>query len=404
MSLPKPSCIVGAGGNMKTKKLLAMTLALTVVAFPGLRANAEELEQPTIQISDDKSVVYAEFNNGISKSTTEIPIIEGLGTQIQLLETTSFSGYVEIVPFGQNGDFVAALVNDNSVSLTWSNDVAEVSVEDVSEARTLSDAEDNFTSDLDVHPGAVETYTLEGSRVADAQSNAIAVDFLNLPLAIPSTAAQVSVLKAVNQVQALALASTSTFRQNSFIPDAYLGAPPAICTNVWDTRPFRFVGDNRSWSTADNVSSRTHMDLKVTWGTSTPGVTLIKDVGETVRQVQNANGVWSFESRLTATDASMTATIVSRTSSMVSLRLAQNVVNPMCDTKLTNGIFANTTVSIYRSGVVSGTITYLQMPNYELYFRQDAAPWRSLALLPYLGVWCLATVGGATCVTSTTFP
>ena len=342
-------------------------------------AEAEETDQPALEISADKSSVFATVDTGDGFKTIHLEVEGGPVAQVESLHSGSFVGYVEVVPFGNSGEIAAALVTDSSVELAWSSRGQVISVIDQTDERYLNPIQNGNAVDSDVNRGRLNEYSLQVADPRTKSSSQESIDFLNIALAVPSSSTLSSTATSLNSTLAATLASTSTFRQNTFIPDAYVPAPAGACTDIFDSRPFRFVGDNRTWSTADAASSRTHMDLKVTWGTSTPPVTFTKVVGETVRQVQISNGTWNFESRLTASDTSMSATVLTRTSSFVSARLYQNVTNPMCNSLVTNGISSTTDINIYRSGVVSGNITYLQMPNYELYFRQDATAWRSLA-------------------------
>ncbi len=100
----------------------------------------------------------------------------------------------------------------------------------------------------------------------------------------------------------------------------------------------------------------------------------------------------------------MSLTATTLTSNLVAFNLHQDVVNPMCNSFFTNGIAANTSVQMYRSGIVTGSIAFLQMPNYELYFRQDAGAWKTVKLLPLVDAGCLAKFFGAVCNTTVPFP
>lgn len=134
-----------------------------------------------------------------------------------------------------------------------------------------------------------------------------------------------------------------------------------------------------------------------------PSVSLTKNVGTTIRQVQTSSGSWVFDASSTAPNTSMTLSVQSTSANSAVVRLHQDVVNPLCNSLLTNGIYADTLLAKYRTGAISDSINYLAMPNYELYFRQDAAAYSSLAKLTLQGVHCLAKVIGGACTTATSF-
>ena len=90
----------------------------------------------------------------------------------------------------------------------------------------------------------------------------------------------------------------------------------------------------------------------------------------------------------------MTMTVQSKSANSAIVRLSQDVINPLCNTLLTNGLYADTLIAIHRTGAVSGSINYLAMPKHELYVRQDSGAYRTLARLALVNVFCLVKVVG----------
>ncbi|MEN9967332.1 MAG: hypothetical protein RL036_565 [Actinomycetota bacterium] len=297
---------------------------------------------------------------------------------------------------------LAIVVSAGTTDVTWSNDVPNSDIHvfvDGSEV-ALENSANSGTTHLAAHPGQQMSIAAVRTHPADDANAAYATaDFTQETVFVPQTTSQIAVASAL---LATTQAATSKFRQTTFIPDAYLDAPQGVCTPL-NTNSYRFVGDARTWSSADSASYRTRMDVLIDW-LSGPSISWSRSVGTTVRQVQNAFGSWVFDTSATAPNTSMTMVVQSTSSNSAVIHLHQDVTNPLCNGLLTNGIYADTNLAIYRTGAISGSINYLAMPNYELYLRQDSGSYSTVARLAYISPLCLVkSLGGVACTTATSF-
>lgn len=303
---------------------------------------------------------------------------------------------------GDKGVPLAVVASANTTFISWANNLANSEIHIYVDGSEIATAGDNPSGDaqLDNLPGA--SFSISAVRVHLDQSSVTdyaTVDFTQQAVTAPMADTQSSALAAL---AVTAQASTTKFRQTTFIPDAYLDAPQVVCTPL-NTNSYRFLGDARSWSSANSAGFRTRMDVSINW-LNGPSVTLTKNVGATVRQVQNNFGTWGSEPSLTASSTSMKMIVQSTSANSAIIRLSQDVVNPFCNPVVTNGIYADTHLAIYRSGAISGSINYLAMPNYELYMRQDTGAYGTVARLAYYNPLCLVKgLGGVACTTATSF-
>lgn len=385
---------------MKNFALISIgAVALSLVGAAPVQAMelSDQIVSAYVDVSSEGLILSTLSSQGDANERVVLP---ASGAGAQTVEIAGLLGYAEYAPIGADSgsNEVVALVLPGKTLIAWVDSEVNPSISNSEGNLAVSDDLNFVTDSFEAGDPKMDEYQIEANYVAD--SEVTSTEFSVLPVSaiqVNSLSAQASALAA-----ATALSSTSTFRQNSFIPSAYLGAPPLrVCTP--DDRPFRFVGDNRSWSSSDSAKVRTRMDVRVNWATA-PTLTLTKTVGETVREVQAADGTWSVENRATASSSSMTVTPSTLSSTLVAFTMRQDVVNPMCNGFFTNGIAATTDVQIYRSGIVSGSIAFLQMPNYELYFRQDLTAWKTVKLLPLVDVGCLTKFFGAVCNDSVPFP
>ena len=381
--------------------LLGAILSVTLLIGTGIGvAQAAPKLESSFDLAKNESgwTLVEEDQNGKALGRTEIMGNHGqkVVRRLGLPAVAKFAG------LSGSGVPLAVVSSATKTHISWANDVGNSEIHlyvDGSEIATAGD-KPSGNAQLDILPG--ESLNISAVRVhLDQTSNSeyATADFTQQVITAPLADSQPSVMAAL----AVATQATTTkFRQTTFIPDAFLEAPQSVCTPL-NTNSYRFLGDARSWSSADSAGYRTRMDVTINW-LNGPGVTLTKNVGTTVRQVQNSFGTWVSDTSATAPNTSMTMTVQSKSANSAIVRLSQNVVNPLCNTLLTNGIYADTLLAIYRTGAISGSINYLAMPNYELYLRQDSGAYSTVARLAYYSPWCLVKgLGGAACTTATSF-
>lgn len=299
------------------------------------------------------------------------------------------ANYVKYQGLGtDDGLATAVMVSGGSIEIAWQPEASDSTVSVVVNGEPIA-VEGNASSvSVEEQLGApVNVSVVAISKEASSTTGLISSEFAQLSVTTPTTLSAVS-----NTIAAFAVAlpAKTTFRQNAFIPDDYiLMYPPNICS-PFGSYSFRFVGDNRGYSPNDGASFRTRMDVGIVW-VATPSVTFTKLVGTTIRQMRiyDIPPVWIEDERRTASAVTMNYNFLSSSSSYVRFQITQDVVNPFCNIHEVNGITSNTTISVYRTGAVSGVIDYLAMPNYEIYLRQDTSPYSTIAQFQYQSPFCL---------------
>lgn len=388
------------------KRLISLSTGLAIALTASLNAIAMEPETQLdgIALKDDGNSwsVSATSSDGSSELVGE-NLTRDSGVIVDSVDgSPAFLKYTALD--SDSGVPLVVLVQGDSVYLAWEKSEVDSTVavyrDDVLlDSFTSSEAESIDVSSI---AGSAETYRVVETTVNtdnDDESPTTTSSFSEIPVTIPVNQTKTAVAVAA----AAALATTSTFRQNTFIPDQYVDSFPIICNPV-NSETYRFLGNNRSWSSADGAGFKTRMDVVITWKTS-PTVSFTKKVGETVRQIRNnVTGTWSNDGKpLTAQNPDMTITVSSKSINSVAFKLHQNVVNPFCIPGLTNGIASDTNVVIYREGYVTGSITYLAMPNYEIYAKQDSKAYSTLARLSLVSLYCLTPGFGAACNSAASF-
>jgi hypothetical protein len=197
-----------------------------------------------------------------------------------------------------------------------------------------------------------------------------------------------------------ALPSRTRFRYQTFIPEAEVDSPPIVCGPISDEfgNPLSsFLGDNRSWN-PDSESYKTRSDVVVDWdggGSITPYFS----VGESTQILRFIYPLSFLNSTIvlkdTASSSSMKLVKGAASSDYVSFHIYSDVVNPFCNKFVTRGIFYDFAFYVHRTGefVVKGT--FRQVPNHELYTRNNVATsWRTIFQRSNQGFNCLATIFG----------
>ncbi|MFM6939243.1 MAG: DUF3238 domain-containing protein, partial [Rhodoluna sp.] len=157
------------------------------------------------------------------------------------------------------------------------------------------------------------------------------------------------------------LPAITTVRDLTFIPEAWVNAPYMGCA---DATNYDFKGDNRSWSSSSS-SYRTKFDVSIDWNGG-PALSSMRSVGETSLWL-NFFGNRTLTKAATASNSTMTLTLISKTNSSVSFKMYQDVKNPICLNFVTNGIFFNLNWNVSRLGSYSVQGTYMPVPNHEAY-------------------------------------
>lgn len=173
-------------------------------------------------------------------------------------------------------------------------------------------------------------------------------------------------------------ATSTTLRYQTFIPEAYVPAPPAGCSYYGS--PYYYKGDSRSFSTSTAATYRTKFDVTVSW--TTPAISSSRIVGQT-KVFKYANGTYTQVDFATASSSSMVLTTQSVSSTKAVFKTSQDVHNPFCI--FSNGIYFDLNVTINRSGTYSISGLRLKVPNHEIYIKDsDQSTWTGMLQAPYL--------------------
>jgi hypothetical protein len=382
------------------KILTAAILSVTLIGTGISAAQAAPKLESSFELTNTENG-WALVEKGQNGKALGLTSLEGSHGE-KVVRRLGLPAVAKFAGLSDKGVPLAVVASAHKTHISWANDVANSEIHLYVDGSEIATTGENPSGNvqLDNLPGA--SLNISAVRVhlnESANTDYATADFTQQVIIAPVADTQTSSLAAL---AVTAQATTTKFRQTTFIPDAYLDAPQSVCTPL-NTNSYRFLGDARSWSSADSAGYRTRMDVSINW-LNGPSVTLTKNVGPTVRQVQNYFGTWVSEPSLTASNTSMTMTVQSKSANSAIVRLSQDVVNPFCNTLLTNGIYADTLLAIYRTGAISGSINYLAMPNYELYMRQDSGAYGTVARLAYYSPLCLVKgLGGVACTTATSF-
>lgn len=197
---------------------------------------------------------------------------------------------------------------------------------------------------------------------------------------------------------AAGLPDYTVMRYQTFIPESSVPAPLfGVCSET--DAEYRFLGDSRSFS-ATSSSFRTRFDVRVNW-VNNSAISPTRTVGITTRERKSsATSPWQFNGTMMGSNDTMSLTILTpATSNHAHFRIRQDVKNPYCWNFLTNGIFADFEVSIWRAGSYSFEGTFLKAPSHEMYLKdQDNTSWEVLMQSPTLSMNCLIPlVSGIAC-------
>ena len=380
--------------------LVTFIAVVNIGLFGELSANADPSQDGSFSLVQSEAdwTLVEKSASGVTLDTHRLSGDHGS----KILQADGYQALVSFSGLDGLGLPMAIVSSAKGLQISWLNKVLKSEVRVYANGLELTSknkAEYGFQR-LVSNPGTQLTITAIRERAPNSEKSLYAMsDVSQQVVFIPQSSTPQALSTAL---LAPTQASVTKFRQNAFIPDQYLDAPATVCTPTTSSK-YRFVGDNRSWSAADSAPVRTRMDVSINW-LGAPDVSFSKTVGTTHRQVLTASGIWVNEAVATAPSDSMTMSVQSKSQNSAIVRLHQDVTNPLCNGLATNGIYADTLLAIYRTGQISGSITYLAMPNYELYARQDSGPYSTIARLPYWNVYCLIkTLGGLACTPSVGF-
>jgi hypothetical protein len=220
-----------------------------------------------------------------------------------------------------------------------------------------------------------------------------------ISLTVPKTGTAVDSAQA-----ATALPSSTIFRYQTFIPSPTIDAPGIVCTPTLFAK-YVFKADDRTYSPTSSAF-KTRFDVSIDW-TSGGSLRRTAVVGETVRYLVRSDGSLVVDARVTAPNTSMVLSLDGvQSSSVVQFRVKQDVKNPLCNSSVTNGIYFNYLVRIWRSGGYSMDGEALRMPNHEAYRRDsNDGIWSTIFKRNLYDVQCLTALWSETqpCKTKVSF-
>lgn len=280
---------------------------------------------------------------------------------------------------------VEATETFDGVLLSWKLADPEASIQILNNGDIVAEA-DSSGSALD--PGALEGVTEyqvvveEPAEIGDFDSEA--------PSDIENYSHVVTVpLKIGDEESITANASgntpVTTFRYQTFIAAAFVDAPPVVCGMATDAQ---FKGDSRGW----NVSSpnfRTRYDVQIDWRENGM-VKATPSVGET-QFWGTVDGRFQLIRSKTQYPEYFQTDVSYRSSSAVSFHVYHNVKNPLCDSRVTNGIYYEVDVRVWRGSGYSASGVMRKAPSHEFYVKDsDESSWTTVWRRGYEGFNCFA--------------
>ncbi len=196
-----------------------------------------------------------------------------------------------------------------------------------------------------------------------------------------------SAISSEDVAYAATLPDRTFLRYLTFIPLQWVSAPWGVCTNISESRPQYFAGDNRTWN-PDSPNYRTSFSVGINWPLN-GNVTTAKSVGQT-RRYAYSGGTYQLIDTETAPTSTMKIRVDRADSSMVAFEFWQSVDNPLCDSLATLGISFDYFVAVERSGVYSAEGVSIAVPNHEFYIIDSGDPaWHPIMRRTYNTFDCL---------------
>lgn len=228
-----------------------------------------------------------------------------------------------------------------------------------------------------------EESDLKSLQIRSDRSSELATLEYNHILVIPASASSCA-----DAAYAASLPDRTFLRYLTFIPMAYVDAPWGVCTDIQDSRPQYFAGDNRTWN-PDSQNYRTSFSVGINWPLNGK-VTTAKTVGQTRRYTYTA-GSYQLLDTATAANTNMKIRVDRADSSVVAFEFWQSVTNPLCNQVETLGISCDYFVAVERSGVYSAEGVSLAVPNHELYIIDSGdSAWHPIMRRTYNSFLCLS--------------
>ena len=324
--------------------------------------------------------ISKKFVSSISIAFTTLGLLVPVSGGAYASETTNIAGGDWTIESTATEAKVSWEIPDDDSQVTLYRDGAVVRTDDSSGEFVVLDVKPNDELSFEIvvtSPMSNETIanlSAETHLAADQiRTNFEQVTGSGMSLTVPMAGSMgVSAANAVAALPASTSIRYTTFIRNYSIPAPILGA----CSPIIGT--YRFLGDNRGFSVSAS-SYRTRFDVNINWLTST--TTTSKLVGQTRRQLfDDATGTWSTDATATASNSSMVyKALTVQNSNYASFNIKQDVRNPLCNADVTNGVYFDYDVYIYRSGSYTFSGTHLRAPDHELYIKDsDATSWTTV--------------------------
>ncbi|MBC9227332.1 hypothetical protein GL325_13455 [Aeromicrobium sp. 636] len=189
-------------------------------------------------------------------------------------------------------------------------------------------------------------------------------------------------------------------RYRAFISPKYTPATNLAqngpCTPKGKT-PYRFSGDNRSWS-ATNPGARLDMVVLFDWSKKTAKVTY-RFVGKTNRY-KKVKGKWKFESQRQAT-GTFSAKTVRKDSKGALVEIALKAKNPFCNSTI-KPIASKFVLRVEKKRVSIYAGSVRAVPSHEIYVKRQGKNYKTLKRVQSKSFSCLFTVAHCTTAPLTT--
>jgi hypothetical protein len=277
-----------------------------------------------------------------------------------------------------------------SVTLYQDGEVVAVGDESslISNIQVESNSELNFSLFIQLPLSTIQVEEIAAEKQlskGEVQGNFEQVVSSGMTLRVPSAGSA----SGTAAFAATSLPDSTLVRYTTFIPNFSVAAPSGACAPV-DNRSYRFLGDNRGPSPTA-TSFKTRFDVRVNWTLDTKTIT--KSVGQTKRQVYiDSTQSWVPSEYATASKASMIYTSLSpQSGGYAKFNMRQDVLNPLCNDIVTNGIYFDFDVSLYQTGSYTFAGVALLAPDHELYVKDsDSTTWTTVFNRPTKTMDCLA--------------
>lgn len=378
--------------SIQTKQALSViggalcTLALVISSPSGAVAADEPTEHfPTFTLESlhggEVAIVPEDPTNTYSRSAT---------TPDALLFTAEDSaGRTAILDSALIESGALAVAGHGFVDLSWEPANSSRSYQVLRNDAVIATTGDHAFRDVTIEPGTNYDYqivTLEPSDGSTIPDDEVTVRGFEVHTPVQGEIpAQVSEQNSL--INSRAANNYTTILYQTFIPGAFVNAPPAGC-GIYNnpiapsSAKYKFGGNNRSYN-AGPASSKTRLGIGVSWSRGT-----LNYLGEVEPTKVYTMGGKLLETK-TAGTGDIWAKQLSRTSTSADVRLSVKASNPFCPEG--NSIQGAVTMTVTKNGayaVISGS--HRQMPNHEIYVMGSAnATYKRVYIRTYADATCL---------------